>query len=188
MKNVVLFRHGTQVTKPNAGAWQPLAPLSRGGRELIRKVAAKLNGSVRFQLCVSSPLVRAVETAGILVERGLVASGEIEVDPDLGPLEMHAWEHFFASYTGTPTAAGVYEAVPQLFAGEGLHVYQAVQRLAKRLVDDETAVAVSHQPLIEAAAAVAELGPPRFELQKGDAIVFMFNASNMFRKCYHWVA
>lgn len=78
---LTLIRHGS-AGEANRDEDRALTP---GGRREIARVARKLlrTGS-RFDVVVSSPLVRAVQTAEIIVAR-LEHGGQMLVDPRLAP-------------------------------------------------------------------------------------------------------
>lgn len=81
---VYLVRHADAVPA------SPLLPdasrhLSAGGRASVRETAGRLkDDGVRPSLILSSPLVRALQTADILAER-LEYDGEVAASPLLGP-------------------------------------------------------------------------------------------------------
>lgn len=78
---MTLIRHGTA---GNAARDEDRA-LTREGRRDVAKVArCLLRGANRFDVVVSSPLVRAVQTAELIVA-GLSHGGRVLVDPRLEP-------------------------------------------------------------------------------------------------------
>lgn len=66
-------------------------PLTKLGRKKMAQVADRLQESgLKFDLIITSPLVRARQTADILLESQL--SSELEISPDLAPAgNLQAW-------------------------------------------------------------------------------------------------
>lgn len=88
MLTLVLTRHGpTTRSQPEQHLGQRLdVPLSEAGRAAARDLEARLTG-VAFDRVISSPLVRARETADIAL-RG----GPVEQDPRLAEMDYGTWE------------------------------------------------------------------------------------------------
>jgi phosphohistidine phosphatase len=81
MMEIYLVRHGIAVDAAN-GEPDELRPLTDTGRRRFRKVARKLGKHVsKLDLILTSPLVRAVQTAEILA--GEVKHAELSVLPEL---------------------------------------------------------------------------------------------------------
>jgi phosphohistidine phosphatase len=75
-----LIRHG----KAAAGASDAERPLTADGADEMRRVARRLTKlGVAFDATLSSPLVRALETADLLAEAGI--AGAVEACPALAP-------------------------------------------------------------------------------------------------------
>jgi phosphohistidine phosphatase len=87
---VYLIRHGIAAER-GTYADDDLRPLVAEGREKTTQVAKRLSKmGVSFDLILTSPLVRAQETAAILHKQGL--SDRLEVFPPLEPSgEISAW-------------------------------------------------------------------------------------------------
>ena len=87
---LLLTRHGhTNRSEPEQYLGQRIdAPLSKRGRADARKLARRL-ASVEFQRVLTSPLVRAKETADILARSHTIT---VEADPRLKELDYGAWE------------------------------------------------------------------------------------------------
>jgi phosphohistidine phosphatase len=89
-----LIRHGIAADK-DAYANDEERPLTDKGRKKTDKVAKQLyEHGVRFDLILTSPLVRAKETAAILQEAGL--SSQVEEFASLAPDgNIHEWVRWF---------------------------------------------------------------------------------------------
>ncbi len=184
------MRHGVQAAHdPKSLPWDPDAPLSPEGREgleignlvLARSgylYFAEFPEMVRFAFLASSPLRRSVETMEIVTRPAKLAV-KPETWPDLGPT-IEAWDHVFKVYPQhdlkvTSTVLAMYQAEPGLMVVEGTKVWGAVRDASLLIREGESALLVSHQPLIEMAAAVAmDEWPPIYSLEKGEMLMFTF--------------
>ena len=92
-----LIRHGKAVSAGLATS-DAERPLSPEGREATERVAKRLRGlGVEWGLILTSPLVRARQTAEIL--RGVGLAPSVEEAGELGPGgELAAWLPFLASW------------------------------------------------------------------------------------------
>jgi len=92
-----LIRHGKAVSAELAPS-DAERPLSPEGREGIERVAKRLHAfGVEWGVILTSPLVRARQTAELLCEAGLAPS--VEETGELGPGgELPAWLPFLASW------------------------------------------------------------------------------------------
>jgi phosphohistidine phosphatase len=78
-----LIRHGIAIDR-DALSIDEFRPLTKLGRKKVAQVADKLVGlDLKFDLIVTSPLVRARQTADILIDKQL--SHNLEVSTDLAP-------------------------------------------------------------------------------------------------------
>ncbi len=90
-----LIRHGIAVDldtiAPDSTLTDELRPLTREGRNKFKQVAEKLQISgLKFDLIITSPLLRAKQTADLLIDRQL--GSQIEVSPHLAPTgNLPAW-------------------------------------------------------------------------------------------------
>lgn len=88
-----LIRHGIAVDAPisDSVVSDELRSLSKVGRKKVAQVAIKLQKmELIFDLIITSPLVRARQTADILMEQQL--SPQLEISDDLKPLgNLPAW-------------------------------------------------------------------------------------------------
>lgn len=66
---VLLVRHAIAVDRDTPGLEDELRPLTEEGKELFRKTARAVSALVKADRVVSSPLLRARETAEILARR-----------------------------------------------------------------------------------------------------------------------
>lgn len=87
---VYLIRHGTAADKADYDNDEE-RPLTEEGRKKTRKVAQSLHGhGLHFERILTSPLLRAQETATILQDIGL--SSQVEECPALAPDgDIQAW-------------------------------------------------------------------------------------------------
>ena len=92
-----LIRHGIAAER-QAYANDEERPLTRKGRQKTSKVAEQLyEHGLRFDLILTSPLVRARETAAILHDAHL--SSQIEEFPSLAPEgDIHTWVTWLKEY------------------------------------------------------------------------------------------
>ena len=90
MTELYLIRHGiaAEAEKYSKDADRPL---TEEGKRKTRKVAARLSElNLHFDLILTSPLLRAYQTASILLTAGL--SSHLEESPDLAfDGDIHAW-------------------------------------------------------------------------------------------------
>jgi phosphohistidine phosphatase len=90
-----LIRHGIAVdlaTIPlDAKLTDELRPLTKEGRNKLKQVAERLQRSgLKFDLIISSPLIRAKQTTDLLIDRQL--GGHLEISPHLAPAgNLPAW-------------------------------------------------------------------------------------------------
>jgi phosphohistidine phosphatase len=81
-----LIRHGIAIDPliPDSITSDELRSLTNLGRKKVAQVAAKLHKlELAFDLIITSPLVRARQTADILIDKQL--SSKLELSPDLKP-------------------------------------------------------------------------------------------------------
>lgn len=82
-RQIYLIRHGIAADQ-TAQVTDQERPLTASGRQKVRKVAQRLRQlEIHADQLLSSPLVRARQTAEIFREEGLALG--LEVSPDLGP-------------------------------------------------------------------------------------------------------
>lgn len=99
MKHLYFVRHGeSELNVQRIFAGQTDTPLTERGREQA-KVAGKRATSMRFDLVVSSPLSRALETAQIIAQEIHYPLEKIVVDDvfkerSLGSLEGKSWDEY----------------------------------------------------------------------------------------------
>jgi phosphohistidine phosphatase len=90
-----LIRHGIAVdldTIPlDSTLTDDLRPLTKEGRNKLKQVAEKLKISgLKFDLIITSPLIRAKQTADLLIDRQL--GSQLEISPHLVPTgNLPAW-------------------------------------------------------------------------------------------------
>lgn len=90
-----LIRHGIAVDldtiAPDLTLTDELRPLTKEGRNKLKQVAEKLQISgLKFDLIITSPLIRAKQTADLLIDRQL--GSQLEVSPHLAPTgNLPAW-------------------------------------------------------------------------------------------------
>ncbi len=80
-RSILLVRHAVAVDRHPSG--DECRPLSAAGRSAFRRHVKKLSRKLRLSRLVTSPLVRAVQTAELLALAFDVE--EVEVDPLLAP-------------------------------------------------------------------------------------------------------
>ena len=111
---IYLIRHGE--TRLNASGtlqgWMDV-PLNENGIELARITGRNMR-PIRFDRCISSPLIRAVETARIIAGDTKQVTDERLIEMDYGPYEGMDLNHpapevmrFFRDFTNTPAPEGM---------------------------------------------------------------------------------
>ena len=176
MKEIYLMRHGAQSVVDKDSAWDPEAPLTPEGTLVIKRVTAAHLRRM-FQVYGSSPLRRAMETLNVVAAAQqiphLAQRATFREMAALGP-DIAEWDQAVA-IRAPKNVQEVHEYHPGLFRSEGAKIFGAMKKIATQLTDDEAALFVSHQPLVEAAAAFAtQTYPPVYELKKGEILVFTF--------------
>lgn len=178
-RQIYLMRHGAQETLNDGTVWEPAAKLTTEGELALQRVRYRHLQGLVFALCGHSPLVRARETAWIMAP----ADTRIIEFPDLGPSSEKAWSAFRGA--NEPDVKSAFELQPDLLIAEGQRVWGRVWTAAHGLAPGGRALLVSHQPLVECAAAFGEYitaevahceryWPPKYQLAKGEILVFAF--------------
>lgn len=169
MIKLALIRHGpTAWNEQRRIQGSTDIPLSAAGRAAVKswKLPIEFHG---FRL-VASPLIRAMETARILI-------GEPHPEPRLAEMNWGEWEGLFSDELSSrfPQAVAESERLGLDFRRPGGESPRDVQRrLASWLASlAESTVAVSHQGVINAAYALAVgwdmIGEPPVEFINGAA-------------------
>lgn len=95
---IYLIRHGIAADR-NAQTTDAERPLTEGGRKKTKRVAQRLaDVGVRFDAILTSPLVRAQQTAAILQENGLAAGCEVFTPLAPGG-DIHLWVNWYQLQT-----------------------------------------------------------------------------------------
>lgn len=101
-----LIRHGIaadrDLTSQDPTISDESRPLTQIGRKKMAQVADRLGKSgLKFDLIITSPLVRARQTAEIAIDRQL--SNQLEISPELAPDgDLYSWLKQWHSRTGAP--------------------------------------------------------------------------------------
>lgn len=95
---IYLIRHGIAADR-NAQTTDAERPLTEAGRKKTKRVAQRLGDlGVRFDVLLTSPLVRAQQTAAMLEQTGLAA--RCEVFTPLAPGgDIHLWVNWYQLQT-----------------------------------------------------------------------------------------
>jgi broad specificity phosphatase PhoE len=189
---LVLTRHGaTDRSEPEQHLGQRIdIPLSESGRAAAEKLGRRLAG-VDFRRVISSPLVRAQETA-----RAVASAAVVETDPRLAEMDYGRWEGLTYEQIEEKDAdlRRVWEADPERLAcpgGEsGGDVARRVRAFLADLIADPAAIAderpvlaVAHSTTNRILLAVA-LGVPvrdyrrRFKQDPANLTVLRFASGN----------
>ena len=155
MKRLFLVRHGeAEGTAPGVLLGRTDPSLSGTGREQVAELRPLLwlDPGAAY---LSSPLVRARQTAEIVIGDGSVP---LEIDPDLMEMDFGDWEGlgFDEIVRRHPEHADLWFRFSDDFGfpgGESLAEFRArIERLGKRLaaIDRETAVVFTHGGVIRA--------------------------------------
>ncbi|MEA5417854.1 phosphohistidine phosphatase SixA [Spirulina sp. CCNP1310] len=95
---IYLIRHGIAADR-NAQTTDAERPLTEGGRKKTKRVAQRLaEMGLRFDAMLTSPLVRAQQTAVILQETGLAAGFELFTPLAPGG-DIHLWVNWYQLQT-----------------------------------------------------------------------------------------
>lgn len=152
MPEIVLVRHA-ESNANLAQTWQGRgnSALSVTGRTQVEALAAQLEEH-RFDAVVSSPLIRAIDTAGAFVD-GL-RTDERAVEIDLG-----SWEgRTFSAVTSTDAARlrAVYSGADERFGGDGerlsdvgARIWDLVDEIADQIGPSGRAAVVTHGAVID---------------------------------------
>lgn len=176
MSALLLLRHGpTQWNQDKRVQGRSDVPLSAGGRAEVKswRVPAEFAG---FEW-ISSPLLRAVETAALL------GGGEAPRDERLTEMDWGEWEgqHLDALRRELGDLMRAWEARGLDFCAPGGETPRQVQQrltpfLAERAASGRGAVAVAHKGVIRAVYAMAAnwdmTGPPGHKLRESCAHLF----------------
>ena len=187
-----VFRHGPKETGPaKSGGFAPTVLLSRKGRRLIERLAKqKVFENQDFRLVLTSPLVRAHQTAVIFCEEW--KRDFPEIDPRLFTPNPEKWEEVSAKCSNSnPTCVDFFNANPDLVASEGNRLFKVIYDIVKhRLLDTEDAFCISHGGLIEPAVAAAKVTLDKRifadhlatfkDLSEGSGVIFRFDENNDF--------
>jgi len=190
-KQVWLIRHSKQQMKKHGGSWQVDAPLKKHGSRRPIQMAARYfkRHGVIFNAFWHSSLVRAEQTCGLL-RQYMGSNKTIRLEVNLGPGQVAVWDSVFAEWMARnpgwetrTTGVGPAEwskLWPILCKAEGERVLIAVERIARKLKDGESAAAISHNPLIQLAESEAT-GKPAAEkdLKYGQAVCFTFQGDKL---------
>jgi broad specificity phosphatase PhoE len=111
---IYLLRHGqTERNRRRTLQGRSDSPLNEQGRAEAREAARRLSG-VRFDRVLSSPLVRAVETARIVAKDADIAVDERLIEMDYGPYEgidltapPQEIVTFFSDFVNNPAPEGM---------------------------------------------------------------------------------
>jgi uncharacterized phosphatase len=162
MKTVYFVRHGESVA--NAEGWlagsRIDAPLTDAGREQA-KASAHVLGTTKIDTIVSSPMIRAYETAQIIAKEigytGDILKNPLWIERDFGDVTGKKRELGFKALD-----AGTVMGVEQ-FAALHARIVQAFTSL--RTVPGEHILVVSHAGVGRMVKVVAEKGEPHHFMQ-----------------------
>ncbi|MBA3531991.1 MAG: MSMEG_4193 family putative phosphomutase [Ardenticatenales bacterium] len=160
MKKIILVRHGqnSMVGKRLAG-WLPDVHLNEVGQAQVAALAERLTPQRgQIHALYSSPLERTMETARPLAE---VLGLEIQPLAGIGEVHYGEWEGQSIDDLSKLEEWKVVQGFPSAMrfpGGEGMREAQmravvAVEEVASRLEEKQSAIIVSHADLIKAVAA-----------------------------------
>lgn len=159
-KTVFLMRHGAQeeTTNPVGGLWDTRAPLSEKGASAVTQMAEICLRDAEMTYYGSSPLLRAWQTAH-MVRRALRGSAECEVDKvdNLGPGDLNHWNWLgdLTQIIPDPTPRELLAHNPWFIQSCGTRVEACIRVALGKIRNGESALLVSHNPLIDAGVALA---------------------------------
>lgn len=180
-----VVRHGSYDTVPeDKTPWAELGVLNDTGRAQMARVAEALAGEKIVRI-IHSPLVRAKESAEA-IRQGLEFSGPLIMAQQLMLLNaanaVKLFDRANDLHDGSATLAQVCLLDEALMRQEGRRLYEFVERQLWNMSDGQSAVFVTHEPLISLGAAHGhKLWPPEPEptvdrkteiLGKGDMMRF----------------
>lgn len=152
MSEIVLVRHA-QSEANVAGAWQGRgnAKLSAAGRSQVAALAARFAGRA-FDLVVSSPLERAIETA-------VAFSDEPETHPDLIEIDLGRWEGVsfdVVATTDRDRLRAIYNGSDEAFGSSGermsevaARAWSVIDSVADRVGPEGRVAIVTHGGVID---------------------------------------
>jgi probable phosphomutase (TIGR03848 family) len=160
MKTIILVRHGqnSMVGKRLAG-WLPGVHLNDAGQAQVAALAERLAPQKgKIHALYSSPLDRTVETA-----RPLARVLELEIQPleGIGEVRYGEWEGQSLEELSKLEAWKIVQGFPSAMCFPGgerlrdvqIRAIEAIELVANRLEDKQTAIIVSHADVIKLVAA-----------------------------------
>lgn len=184
MKRVFLMRHGKQdkIGEGDGTIWRKDDPLSETGGETVKGSARKHLNRFPITAVFTSPLRRAKET-GLKAQEAMPEAHQFNMVfvPELGPHDEERWEETYAGAIKAnmaDTVADLYEFAPGLLMSHGKRAWDFIQDEAARLIDEESLLLVSHNPICEMAAAIAAHEEiPQLNLKNADIVMFKFEGN-----------
>lgn len=175
------MRHGNNKLEEDVrihGMWQSQSPLYPQGREEIEKVRAIHLKDTEFVYLAHSPFVRARETAEIAVP-----NGSWEVLAGLAPLLEKELDDVYQALEPKrhPQDLDQVEVfIPNFCEREGAHIQKAAIEILNKIRLGQSALFVSHQPLLGILRGLLDSSfPPREQtLPKAGIYRFRFDGNN----------
>ncbi len=171
------------------GVWQRDAPLTNPGRLKMMRAAQglKLWGCITEVHCSTYP--RAVDSMEILVHTlGLKVGAVRTPNESLDPCDPDEWDHEYATWLGdrpmltapmlTPT--DLRRMWPRLIDNCILRVHEGSKKVVEGLGLEETALLVSHNPLVSFAEHAWSEMPFRALIGCGESVILEFTDDHQF--------
>lgn len=153
---IYLFRHGQSMAPPGLMVGLSDFELSSEGRLQAERWSRRLS-TIRFTLAVSSPLLRALQTAELILG-GRPDNAPLRLDPELREISLGQWEGrakdwVLRHYPQDWEARGRDMVNHPPTGGESLadladRVWPAFQRLALEAAEHQHTLVVAHQAVI----------------------------------------
>lgn len=189
-KEIWFQRHGECLVDPSpqAGMWQPSAPLTENGRALLTEVRRRYFAGKHFELLYHSPFIRAKQTAEIIVP-----DGNWEAMAELAPCLKDELERQLVTTPKEkwPTSHEELDRFyPGLLESEESWVCSGVQKVLNFLKEGQGALLIGHQPHLDLLRRHFDSSFPRLGqvASKGDIYLMEFGDNNHLVGFKHLVA
>jgi broad specificity phosphatase PhoE len=181
-KKVYMLRHAEQIPPTSSDFWDFGSWLVPGARSQVEAAARHFKElGVEFAAYRYSLLTRSIQTCTLLGEYMGATGQSLKLNEGLGPGEAEEWNDRYGIWLAEQDPENLppigtrelIELWPDLCEHEGMRVDQAIRQIAGELQDGQSALAVSHNPLIRLAEyAITDRMHPN--LRYCQAVCFVF--------------
>lgn len=124
-------------------------PLTDEGILLVSRVRMYTLNSIKPVIAMTSPLVRARQSAELLG-----SDHKVTVDTDLGLGDSNPWNSAFRTMRDNASGKEQYENAPDLVGSASRRLIAKAQELTKFMLPRKLAICVSHCPLVDTVYAL----------------------------------